>query len=213
MRCFVGIQLPDEVRTALADACAEVRAADPDWDSEKWVPAENLHITLAFLGNISGEQAGALRRSLGDQLGGVRGFELPFARLRPMPSARRARMLWANWDDPEGACAGLASRVGLAAASCGVVVEAAQLQGARHARPRAQAPRSGRSGDGGAGRRCGRRARDRVSAVGYLVLEHIDQKRSALRGARIMELPRLNRCRSRVRPSRTEIVDTEQVFV
>lgn len=141
MRCFVGIQLPDEVRAALADACDEVRVADPDWDSEKWVPAENLHITLAFLGNISGEQAGALRRSLGDQLGGVRGFELPFARLGPMPSARRARMFWASWDDPEGACAGLASKVGLACASCGVVLEARSFKAhatlVRARRPRA----------------------------------------------------------------------------
>jgi RNA 2',3'-cyclic 3'-phosphodiesterase len=123
MRCFVGIQLPETVRTALSRACSEVRAADATWQSEKWVPAENLHMTLAFLGNVSGEQGDALRRALGDRLEGVRGFELPFAHLRPMPSVRKTRMLWAVWGDPERACADLALQVAAAAASCGVEVE------------------------------------------------------------------------------------------
>jgi len=129
------------VRTALAHACSVLRAADPAWESEKWVPAENLHLTLAFLGDVSDERSAALRQALGDRLREVHGFELPFASLRPMPNTRRTRMLWADWDDPEGACADLAFAVSDAAAWCGVDVERRRF--AAHATlVRARSPRA-----------------------------------------------------------------------
>jgi 2'-5' RNA ligase len=59
MRLFVALDLPAEVRADLAtwaDATAppEVRR----------VPAENLHVTLAFLGSRGEEEAGAVARML-----------------------------------------------------------------------------------------------------------------------------------------------------
>lgn len=116
MRCFVGIPLPDATRAALAGACSAVRAADPDWRGEKRVAAENLHVTLAFLGNVPAETIPLLREAIGGQFTEVRAFDLPFARLRPVPSGPRANMLWAAYEDPDGACTALASAVGRAAA-------------------------------------------------------------------------------------------------
>jgi len=50
MRLFVALSLPDEVRETLADL------ADP-LPGARWVPEENLHITLRFIGEVDGGQA------------------------------------------------------------------------------------------------------------------------------------------------------------
>jgi 2'-5' RNA ligase len=51
-RLFVALDLPDEVRSALATWCED---AAPD--GVRRVPAANLHLTLAFLGSRSAEDA------------------------------------------------------------------------------------------------------------------------------------------------------------
>jgi len=87
------------------------------------VAAENLHITLAFLGDVPAETIVPLSASIGRETRNTRPFKLPFARLHPVPNARRANMLWASYDDPDGECAALANAVGAACASFGIALE------------------------------------------------------------------------------------------
>lgn len=54
-RLFVALDLPEAVRSALADWCARVAPA-----GVRRVPAENLHLTLAFLGSRSEDEAAAV---------------------------------------------------------------------------------------------------------------------------------------------------------
>lgn len=49
LRSFVALELPHEVRDALAVAVAPVRS---ELVSLRWVPPANWHVTLAFLGRI-----------------------------------------------------------------------------------------------------------------------------------------------------------------
>ena len=35
------------------DACAAVKDVDPAWRHEKWVPRQNIHVTLKFVGDIA----------------------------------------------------------------------------------------------------------------------------------------------------------------
>jgi len=121
MRLFVGIPLPEATRIALADAGDSVRAAEPRWRDQKWVSAENLHITLAFLGELPEEIVPQLTDAIAAELAGIPRFVLPFTRLAPAPNSRRATMLWAWYDDPNGECAALADAIGRAAAGFGVV--------------------------------------------------------------------------------------------
>jgi 2'-5' RNA ligase len=55
LRTFVALDLPEVVRSELAGWCTRVAPADV-----RRVPAENLHLTLAFLGSRSAEEAAAL---------------------------------------------------------------------------------------------------------------------------------------------------------
>jgi len=45
IRLFVALPLPDDVRTRLAALCTGI-------DGARWVAAENLHITLRFIGDV-----------------------------------------------------------------------------------------------------------------------------------------------------------------
>ena len=46
MRLFVAIPLPEEVRDFVTPLCAGLPGA-------RWVPRENLHLTLRFIGEVS----------------------------------------------------------------------------------------------------------------------------------------------------------------
>jgi 2'-5' RNA ligase len=65
LRLFLGIDVGDEARRALGESIEALRPRAPD---AKWVPAENLHATLVFLGWIEEDRLDSLRRAL-DEVG------------------------------------------------------------------------------------------------------------------------------------------------
>lgn len=55
MRAFIAVDLPAEVKTALGDVINRLSKGIGFTGSQlNWVPAENLHFTLKFLGEIDG---------------------------------------------------------------------------------------------------------------------------------------------------------------
>src|SRR3989338_9690957 len=71
MRAFIGIALPDAVRSSLAGLQRQLSESGAD---VKWVEAENLHVTLKFLDEITDEQ----RRTVEEFLARVAGREGAF---------------------------------------------------------------------------------------------------------------------------------------
>ena len=61
MRLFVAFELPAAVRHAAADRIATRRSRLPQ---ARWTHADNLHLTLVFLGEVDDEQLAALAASL-----------------------------------------------------------------------------------------------------------------------------------------------------
>jgi len=96
MRAFIGIPLSDEVRCSIAAACEAFRIAAPPWRDDKWVPAENLHVTLKFLGDIPQEDVEPLRLALAEACRGIEPFDLELASLKAVPNHRHATMLWVH---------------------------------------------------------------------------------------------------------------------
>ncbi|MDA3937501.1 MAG: RNA 2',3'-cyclic phosphodiesterase [Actinomycetota bacterium] len=120
MRAFVGIPVPAQSLPGLAGARAEIVVGSPIWAGEKWVPPENLHLTLKFLGNVD---AGTIDRISSELLERINSasFSMPVVAVKAVPSPRRATMLWAVFDDLEGRCRALrdvtesiTSRMGIA---------------------------------------------------------------------------------------------------
>lgn len=84
-RLFVGLEIPDELRDRLVMIQSGVHGA-------KWVPRENLHLTLRFIGEVDEVQA----RDLAHDLFRVRapGFELTLSGAGHFEANRRVRQLW-----------------------------------------------------------------------------------------------------------------------
>lgn len=123
MRCFVAIELPENLATALSDASSRLRDAEPAWRDAKWVRPDQLHITLKFLGELDEHSVGALLADLGPKVSAISPFTLAFERLAAVPNTRRARMLWASFVDQSGGCTALACAVEHAAVAYGVPLD------------------------------------------------------------------------------------------
>lgn len=61
IRLFVAVDVPADVRAAVDEAVAPLRARLPE---VRWSRADGWHLTLAFLGWVAGEQLSAVREAL-----------------------------------------------------------------------------------------------------------------------------------------------------
>jgi 2'-5' RNA ligase len=98
MRLFVAVPIPAAQRMALSDAAAALRDGSP---RARWERAEKLHLTLAFLGEVAGEQLGGLVDALRDAAGQEAALDLRLGAPGAFPSAARARVLWVGVEDGE----------------------------------------------------------------------------------------------------------------
>ena len=139
LRLFVALELPEAVRAALV--AFRQAAADPAvW---RPVPDEALHLTLAFLGRRPEGDVATVSDVLCAAAGPAPRLVLAGGLLLP---PRRARVLCASLEDPDGALGELQARVSDGLAAAGVYVPEKRPFRA-HAtvarlRPRARAPRA-----------------------------------------------------------------------
>ncbi len=92
MRVFVALDVPETVRSALAELSARLKKVCP---SARWVRLEGVHITLKFIGEVPPENLERIRQALGE-LPAFAPIKLCFAGLGFFPSARRPGVFWAG---------------------------------------------------------------------------------------------------------------------
>jgi 2'-5' RNA ligase len=95
VRLFVALEIPPAVRENLAALVDELRAADAASlkNKARWVRADNLHVTLKFIGNVDAGKLDAIRAELAEVRSEAT-VELRFHRLGFFPNERRPRVLW-----------------------------------------------------------------------------------------------------------------------
>lgn len=89
MRLFVAIDIPEEIRASLAEACAQLKPSAPD---ARWVRPESLHLTLKFIGEQPEEKVAAIRDALAATRKPVP-FQLGLYGLHFFPGPRHPRVL------------------------------------------------------------------------------------------------------------------------
>ena len=90
MRLFVAIEIPDELRRAIAEFLAAMRPHAPH---ARWVRPEAIHVTLKFIGEASAEQMEAIRRAL-VPIRFPAPVEMEFRGTGFFPAERRPRVFW-----------------------------------------------------------------------------------------------------------------------
>lgn len=96
MRAFIAIDLPEPIRTALRQQQAKFHAICPDG---RWTRPEGIHLTLKFLGEISGEQVPQVTDAL-KELGRLAPFPVEVKGFGFFPDFRRPRVFWAGVTAP-----------------------------------------------------------------------------------------------------------------
>jgi 2'-5' RNA ligase len=84
-RLFVGLELPASCRAALS-------AIDPQLTGLRWLPEEQFHLTLSFLGEVGASVEDQLREALGKVR--MAPFFLPLRGIGIFDSGRRASVIW-----------------------------------------------------------------------------------------------------------------------
>jgi 2'-5' RNA ligase len=104
MRLFVGVELEDSVRRAAASAAdalrRELERSAPGLDA-RWIPAENLHITLVFIGEVRDEQAEAIETVLAPPFPDPV-FDVTIGGCGAFPPSGPPRVLWFGVRDGAG---------------------------------------------------------------------------------------------------------------
>jgi len=92
MRAFIALELSPQLREGLAGLMKDLKG--PRGIKGKWVPPENIHLTIRFLGEISQEQVEAVGNLLEEGARGRGVFTLSLVGLGAFPNTFRPRVLW-----------------------------------------------------------------------------------------------------------------------
>jgi 2'-5' RNA ligase len=97
VRSFVAVPLPAALQASVLSTARSLSAQLP---AIKWShKAENLHVTLAFLGQVDGELLSRFTGALGQAVGGHPRFEILLRGVGAFPSVRNAQVVWIGIED------------------------------------------------------------------------------------------------------------------
>jgi len=96
IRCFIAVNLHDETRKALGSVITELKKAGAD---VKWVPVDNIHLTMKFLGNTDASLIPEITESLSKKLSHYNAFYITIAGVGCFPSERRPKVIWVGIED------------------------------------------------------------------------------------------------------------------
>lgn len=107
-RCFVSLPLPDKVKSDIARFMSEARSLFPGY---RFGAAENLHITLQFLGETPRDATPSLAKALSVAAEGVSAFRLDCKEAGGFPGKGKPRILHIAVTSGERELRALASRL------------------------------------------------------------------------------------------------------
>jgi 2'-5' RNA ligase len=121
IRTFIAVEMDPAIRRAAAALIDKFRAAGADVG---WVAAENMHLTLKFLGDLREEDVPRVCEAVRGAVAGVAPFELEIRGAGAFPNLSRPRVIWLGAAKGDEAMADLADRIEAVLESLGLPREA-----------------------------------------------------------------------------------------
>ena len=99
LRTFIAVEIPLHVQKLIQQATDSLRK-ELGSSLIRWVPTQNIHITLKFLGDVSPANVGHLTQILRNEADSCPAFDITISRLGSFPSLRRPRILYIGTQAP-----------------------------------------------------------------------------------------------------------------
>jgi len=99
IRAFIAINISPEIAQRLRTISEDLQAS-LGGVPVRWVPVENIHITLKFLGDVSEPNLELLKEMIKSETARHPPLEISAGELGAFPSIRRPRVLWVNVQAP-----------------------------------------------------------------------------------------------------------------
>ncbi|QDU64692.1 2'-5'-RNA ligase [Planctomycetes bacterium Pan216] len=96
IRTFVALRFDEQTNAELERFIGELRRSYPD---VKWAPAENLHLTLVFLGDVHVNDLNGITEALAEVGREFDPYWLSLRAIGCFPKPARARIVWVGCDE------------------------------------------------------------------------------------------------------------------
>lgn len=93
MRLFIAVSISNEVKEEMINKIPLIRN---QYKNGKWVPAENWHVTLLFLGEVSNDKISLVRSAMDESVRGIQPFQLWVEGIGAFPNDINPKILWAG---------------------------------------------------------------------------------------------------------------------
>ena len=93
LRAFIAIELPGQVCDVIQKQTARLRQMLGN-ELIRWVPTQNMHLTLKFLGDTTSSYLDFLKQLISREADSYPQFDLQLGGLGAFPTLRRPRLLW-----------------------------------------------------------------------------------------------------------------------
>ena len=91
VRCFVAINIPDEVHDQISNYIEKLKKYS---EEIRWIKAANIHLTLKFLGEIDSSRVAQVKHCLNPISNKFSSFDLNISGLGCFPGKNRPRVFW-----------------------------------------------------------------------------------------------------------------------
>ena len=98
LRAFIAVEIPAEIQQNIDRKTAHLRQTIHSL--VRWVPPQNMHLTLKFLGDVSPNSLEFLRQMLRTEAENVPRFDLHLVGLGAFPNLKRPRVLYIGIQAP-----------------------------------------------------------------------------------------------------------------
>jgi 2'-5' RNA ligase len=95
IRSFLAFELPVDIKKTVAQVSGEILHSGLD---ARWVKAENIHLTVVFLGNVKTEEIEGIGEEVRNVCPGFGSFDILLKGVGCFPNRRRPRVLWLGLD-------------------------------------------------------------------------------------------------------------------
>jgi len=92
LRCFIAIELPEEIKAGLSRLRAKLKSGNQF--PVKWVDPYSIHLTLKFLGNVNVDMTSQITEAMMEAAQGISPFHLEIKGLSVFPNLRRVQVVW-----------------------------------------------------------------------------------------------------------------------